>query len=93
MSHGRLVKRITSVLRRSGRYGEVWGRAPFTEITAETSPWSRNSLGELWWEFRDMAPRPDRSVSFDALFRGVDLVAAPAGDAQSLDCSNRETRA
>ena len=75
MARGKTVKRITSMLRRSAHYGEVWGMPPFTAITATTKPWSRNSMGELWWEFRGMTPRPDRSILFDAHFRAVDLVS------------------
>lgn len=75
MSRGKTVGRVTSMLRRSDHYGEVWGMAPFTALTATTKPWSRNSLGELWWEFRGMTPRPDRSILFDAHCRAVDLVS------------------
>ena len=51
------------------------GMPPFTALAATTRPWSRNALGELWWEFRNMTPRPDRSILFDAHFRAVDLVS------------------
>ena len=75
MSRGRAVKRITSQIRRKSHYGEVWGTPPFTELTGVTSPWSRNALGELWWEFSDMAGQEDRAIGFRAECRARDLVA------------------
>lgn len=67
--------KVTTVIRRPEHYGEVWGEAPFTEVTATTVPTSRNSLGELWWEFRDIQPAPDNEVEFDARFAAADFVA------------------
>ncbi len=68
------VGKITTMIRRPEAYGEVWGGAGFTELTAATAPSSRNSLGELWWEFRAMhADLPD-PMRFDADFRASDLV-------------------
>lgn len=84
MSSGRPVKRLTTMVRRGGSYGEVWGGPAHTSLTAETSPSSRNALGELWWELREMAPQPDRSVRLDLLCRAMDLTAAmrPGGTGQ-----------
>jgi hypothetical protein len=75
MSRGRAVRRYTSIYRRKGHYGEVWGKAPFTSLTAATKPGSRNSLGELWWEFSDMTMEPKRAIAFKASCRAQDLIA------------------
>ena len=78
MSRGRAVKRYTAMYRRKAHYGEVWGKAPFTSLTAATKPGSRNSLGELWWEFSEMAMEPKRSIAFKASCRAQDLIAEAA---------------
>jgi hypothetical protein len=68
------VGKVTTMIRRPESYGEVWGGAGFTELTAVTAPSSRNSLGELWWEFRGLhADLPD-AMRFDADFKASDLV-------------------
>ncbi len=69
-------RKTTTLIRRREHYGEVWGGEGFTEISAATIPSSRNSLGELWWEFRDLQTRADASVRFDARFAATDLVGA-----------------
>jgi hypothetical protein len=75
MSRGRAAKRYTSIYRRKGHYGEVWGKAPFTSLAVATKPGSRNSLGELWWEFSEMAMAPKGSIAFKASCRAQDLIA------------------
>ncbi len=74
MYSGSPRQKITTHIRRPEHYGEVWGEGEFTEVTAETTPSSRNSLGELWWEFRDIRPGPDDEVRFDAHFAAADLI-------------------
>lgn len=74
MDGGAMRKKVTTVLRRGGSYGEMWGEGEHTEITALTSPSSRNSLGELWWEFRNMAPGSSGDMHLDAEFAPRDLV-------------------
>jgi Immune inhibitor A peptidase M6, catalytic domain len=66
--------KVTTMVRRPEHYGEVWGGEGFTEVTAQTSPSSRNSLGELWWEFRNIHPELPDAVGLDADFRAYDLV-------------------
>ncbi|MBT7163287.1 MAG: hypothetical protein HN904_10940 [Victivallales bacterium] len=77
-SRGRAVKRYTSIYRRKGHYGEVWGKVPFTSLAAATKPGSRNSLGELWWEFSEMAIAPKQTIAFKASCRAQNLVAEAA---------------
>lgn len=67
-------QKITTVIRRPEHYGEMWGEGAFTEVTAGTVPSSRNSLGELWWEFRGISPGADRAITFDAECAAVDLI-------------------
>ncbi len=67
--------KITTMIRRKEPYGEVWGREPFVDLTAHSAPSSRNSLGELWWEFRGIHPVGDR-LQFDAMCSAVDLLSA-----------------
>lgn len=74
MYRGSPRHKITTLIRRRERYGEVWGAGAFTEVTAETTPSSRNSLGELWWEFRDIRPGAAEAMRFDAQFAATDLV-------------------
>ncbi len=73
MYGGSLHGKITTMVRRGEHYGEVWGKTPHTDLTAQTTPSSRNCLGELWWEFRGIHPVGDR-MGFDALCRATDLV-------------------
>lgn len=68
--------KITTMIRRPGHYGEMWGEGAATEVAAETRPSSRNSLGELWWEFREIRPGATDEVRFSADCRAVDLVDA-----------------
>jgi len=68
------VGKITTMIRRPEGYGEVWGGEGFQEVTAETTPSSRNSLGELWWEFRNIRPDPPDTVTLDAECQAFDLV-------------------
>jgi len=75
MSGGRPVKRLTTIVRRGGSYGEVWGAPDHRELSAGSRPSSRNALGELWWELLNIAPQPDRAVTFDARCRATDLSA------------------
>jgi hypothetical protein len=70
----RPVGKITTLIRRPEHYGEVWGGDGFPELTAETTPSSRNSLGELWWEFRNIRPALPDAVGFDADFAAFGLV-------------------
>ena len=72
-SRGRVVSRRTTVIRRSGSYGELWGGPDQPTLSAATRPSSRNSLGELWWELLDIAPQADQSLQLDARCRAVDL--------------------
>lgn len=67
-------RKITTHIRRPEHYGEVWGEGAFTEVTADTTPSSRNSLGELWWEFRDIRRGADDEMRFDAHFAATDLM-------------------
>jgi len=67
--------KVTTMIRRPDPYGEVWGEEPFTTLTAATTPTSRNSLGELWWEFGDIRPCPSGEVTFEAACRATDLLA------------------
>lgn len=68
------VGKVTTMIRRPESYGEVWGGTGFTELTAATAPSSRNSLGELWWEFRNMRTDLPDAMRFDADCRASDLV-------------------
>ncbi|MBL7223007.1 MAG: hypothetical protein ISS72_04065 [Candidatus Brocadiae bacterium] len=70
----RSQRKITTMIRRPEHYGEVWGEGKHTEITAATGPSSRNSLGELWWEFRGIRPGANGEMRLDAECRAVDLV-------------------
>jgi len=73
--HGdRAHRKITTMIRRPQHYGEVWGEEGSTEIAAATRPSSRNTLGELWWEFRKIRPATDGEARFDAECRAVDLI-------------------
>jgi len=72
-------RKVTTIIRRPEHYGEVWGEGAATEVTAETAPSSRNSLGELWWEFRNIRPGTGDEVRFDAEFAPADLVEGYAG--------------
>jgi len=74
LSGNTACRKITTMIRRPESYGEVWGEGAFAEITADTEPSSRNSLGELWWEFRNMRPGTEGDMQFDADLRAVDLV-------------------
>ena len=67
-------RKITTMIRRPEHYGEVWGEGKLTEITAATRPSSRNSLGELWWEFRGIQPGPSGEVRLDAEWQAVDVL-------------------
>jgi hypothetical protein len=62
------------MIRRPEHFGEVWGEGRHTEVTAATRPSSRNSLGELWWEFRKIRPGASGEVRLEAECRGVDLI-------------------
>lgn len=73
------VGKVTTVIRRREHYGEMWGGEAFGEITAATVPSSRNSLGELWWEFRGIRPQPGGEVAFDAVHCATDLLADYCG--------------
>jgi hypothetical protein len=66
--------KITTMIRRPESYGEMWGEGAATEVTAESRPSSRNSLGELWWEFRDIHPGVGDEVLFDATCCATDLL-------------------
>ena len=75
MMHGsRPHRKITTMIRRPEHYGEVGGEKGLTEITAATRPSSRNSLGELWWEFRKIRPAADGQMRLDAECRAVDVI-------------------
>jgi len=68
------VRKITTVFRRGGGAGMLWGAEGHAELSGATVPSSRNSLGELWWEFGSIAPGASGEVSFDARFAAADLV-------------------
>ena len=73
--HGsRPYRKITTMIRRPEHYGEVWGEKEFTAIAATTHPSSRNSLGELWWEFREIRSGANSEMRLDAEFRAIDLI-------------------
>jgi len=71
---GRPHRKITTMIRRPEHYGEVWGEGTFTKVAATTRPSSRNSLGELWWEFRRIRQGADDEMRLDAECRAVDLI-------------------
>jgi len=73
------VGKVTTMIRRPEHYGEMWGEGAATEVTADTTPSSRNSLGELWWEFRDIRPGTGDKVFFDAGFAPTDLIDGYTG--------------
>jgi len=72
-------RRITTVIRRPEHYGEMWGEGAANELTGGTMPSSRNSLGELWWEFRNVMPGAEGQVRFDAERLAADLIERYAG--------------
>jgi len=74
LSGNTACRKITTMIRRPESYGEVWGEGAFAEITADTEPSSRNSLGELWWEFRNIRPGAEGEMRFDAESQAVELV-------------------
>jgi hypothetical protein len=73
------IGKVTALIRRPEHYGEVWGEPGHTEITGETAPTSRNSLGELWWELTGITPDEEGTVTLDARLRALDLVRGYTG--------------
>jgi M6 family metalloprotease-like protein len=90
------VRRITTIVRRNGTWGEVWGQIPGgTSVpdligSRDTMANSLNYLGERWWEFKAIKTLADGSIQFDAHFQPADLIRGYAkalwtnGDKQVL---------